>query len=835
MSPSQPRFPKIGSQHVLESGDNSVSNLSPSCDSMSEHHASSLRPAASRTELPQTCMKQICFWTLDPADGLPGNTHHDAESLARKILQVRKVPTRGDILQLFELLPHEKPPRGSGSGSCFSCGMFAQNTLRGLRVGSRKFPDSARVLTAFARGCAPGHVFTSVNLFCNVRTALHVDSNNDHYANLVAGISSFEGGQILVENPRGRHRMQTSEGSVSADLLEIAGTHALFDAYRLKHETTEWRGSRLVLVAFSVKGSSSLCDEDRAALLDQGFVLPPTPECSTNDPPTVAQVPMKSLPPGLTQRVASRCLGDLFFLELFCGTGGLAAAVKKVGFGTSIGVASRVTGCTKCPVIPMNLLNASQHALLWDMLAKPNLCAVHICPPASDQTIVNLCVDVVSWCHSRGILLTIEGPVSSSTWDGPLGRKCKALGFLKTTLHQCMFGAAHAKHSAIFHNYPEVRRLCLLCDHQHQHAAWDQTVDGPISAYPLAMCQSLARAIRDTLEHAGCSCAPPAVSLSRAAQAATYKQPKGTRMPPLVPARSGLVVLRGPGKFMPATGVLKQFTPIAPEITSMPPVHGLAAGSKCTRSMLYGGWGTDHGPIREMTFAIPHSCDDFVKFASAAEHPRHLYSGVPDVLADCVRKCATTPYVEVGKERTEALRKWTLRAQELREQVDPNPPKGHCAKILEGKDLRLFQEMLDASGHADSHLPSCIREGFHLMGPLPNSGVLQRKSTFATLTPDEVRANAAAVRTAIWNACKGTKHDRVAEEVSRITKEEKMNGWLEGPFFDDIPEGAVLSRRFGVEQTSTKPDGTVVSKVRPIDDFTESQVNLSLWAQDCRS
>ena len=270
--------------------------------------------------------------------------------------------------------------------------------------------------------------------------------------------------QILVENPRGRHRMQISEGSVSADLLEIAGTHALFDAYRHRHETTEWRGSRLVLVAFSVKGSFSLCDEDRAALLDQGFVLPPTPECSTNDPPTVAQVPVKSLPPGLTQRVASRCLGGLFFLEIFCGTGGLAAAVKKVGFGTSIGVASRVSGCTKCPVIPMNLLNASQHALLWDMLAKPNLCAVHICPPTSDQTILELCVDVVSWCHSRGILLTIEGPVSSSTWGGPLGRKCKALGFLKTSLHQCMFGAAHAKHSAIFHNYPEVRRLFLLFD-----------------------------------------------------------------------------------------------------------------------------------------------------------------------------------------------------------------------------------------------------------------------------------------------------------------------------------------------------------------------------------
>ena len=40
-----------------------------------------------------------------------------------------------------------------------------------------------------------------------------------------------------------------------------------------------------------------------------------------------------------------------------------------------------------------------------------------------------------------------------------------------------------------------------------------------------------------------------------------------------------------------------------------------------------------------------------------------------------------------------------------------------------------------------------------------------------------------------------------------------------------LQEGAVLSRHFGVEQTSTKPDGTVVSKVRPIDNFTESQIN----------
>ena len=37
----------------------------------------------------------------------------------------------------------------------------------------------------------------------------------------------------------------------------------------------------------------------------------------------------------------------------------------------------------------------------------------------------------------------------------------------------------------------------------------------------------------------------------------------------------------------------------------------------------------------------------------------------------------------------------------------------------------------------------------------------------------------------------------------------------------------MLTRRFGVRQTSTQADGTAIDKTRPIDDFTESQVNLT--------
>ena len=149
-----------------------------------------------------------------------------------------------------------------------------------------------------------------------------------------------------------------------------------------------------------------------------------------------------------------------------------------------------------------------------------------------------------------------------------------------------------------------------------------------------------------------------------------------------------------------------------------------------------------------MTFSVPKSCEEFVRQACFAEHPKHLYSGVPEVLTRCV------------------VRKWVLCANELAEQPDPDPPRGHCADILTGKDLRLFQEMLDASGHVDSKLPDQVRRGFDVMGPLPDLGAMPKRNTFATLTPKEVRENSSATNTAIFHASKASK-DLTQEELAR--------------------------------------------------------------------
>ena len=116
----------------------------------------------------------------------------------------------------------------------------------------------------------------------------------------------------------------------------------------------------------------------------------------------------------------------------------------------------------------------------------------------------------------------------------------------------------------------------------------------------------------------------------------------------------------------------------------------------------------------------------------------------------------------------------------------------------------------------------------HLMGPLPETGALPTRVTVGSLTPEEVRTNAEINNKAIWEAAKTCRDPEVAQAVYDATISERDRGWLQGPIdFESLPPGAVLTRRFGVEQTSFDVNAGSIKKVRPIDDYTESLVNLT--------
>ena len=75
--------------------------------------------------------------------------------------------------------------------------------------------------------------------------------------------------------------------------------------------------------------------------------------------------------------------------------------------------------------------------------------------------------------------------------------------------------------------------------------------------------------------------------------------------------------------------------------------------------------------------------------------------------------------LEVGRHRTEELRKWMGRANDLQGVEDSLKAKlpEHCARILKKKRLALFKEMLECSKHKKATIVADMAEGFTLVDP----------------------------------------------------------------------------------------------------------------------
>ena len=76
-------------------------------------------------------------------------------------------------------------------------------------------------------------------------------------------------------------------------------------------------------------------------------------------------------------RVHNNSLSDLIFVEIFSGTAGLTAAVRKLGFAHSLGIDAHVNKQVKSPVLRIDLSSSHGQALLWRILRQPRVFAVH--------------------------------------------------------------------------------------------------------------------------------------------------------------------------------------------------------------------------------------------------------------------------------------------------------------------------------------------------------------------------------------------------------------------------------------------------------------------------
>ena len=132
------------------------------------------------------------------------------------------------------------------------------------------------------------------------------------------------------------------------------------------------------------------------------------------------------------------------------------------------------------------------------------------------------------------------------------------------------------------------------------------------------------------------------------------------------------------------------------------------------------------------TAAHPWTPDQFVGLACKAHRPKTLAGALPEQMKQAISRRVDQGPVTTARHRTEVLRKWFLRAKELRD-LGPDPCVcDTAAPLLQGKCMRLLRELITASEYGDNALPEDIGKGFDLLGQIPASNVLPKKTSFAS-------------------------------------------------------------------------------------------------------
>ena len=174
---------------------------------------------------------------------------------------------------------------------------------------------------------------------------------------------------------------------------------------------------------------------------------------------------------------------------------------------------------------------------------------------------------------------------------------------------------------------------------------------------------------------------------------------------------------------------------------------------------------------------------------------------------------------QVVLHRKKWLHHWLTRSKELEGdekllKADVVPER---KRILNNKRILVLREILQHEQYTDLQLPDDIFNGFSLAGHLPVSNTLPKKFALATMAVQELEDTARRSREVIRRMTQSSGDTEVDQKLLEKTREEASKGWLVGPLdWSELGPTAVVSRRFPVQQGS---------KIRPIDDYSQSQIN----------
>ena len=402
------------------------------------------------------------------------------------------------------------------------------------------------------------------------------------------------------------------------------------------------------------------------------------------------------------------------------------------------------------------------------------------------------------------------------------------------SFHTCMFAASRKKDTALWTSIPDLRRrLERKCDGNHEHLKWGKTSTGFATAeecaYNDTLCAAWAEGIFDFAISQGFQPPPATIGEVQAASThATYVNkailgclPRGRKLLPVI------------SEFLQP----QQF-----DISSLPLVQHLALnkripdecavfpkGSKLLRFVIPdggGGEGSQFGLPTQAMIGVPRSPAEFLREACKLVHPTALAMSVGTLMLRNIDAYNDPVGLEVRRIQCSFSDKLVkmcvaLKAEEsaIRDKMDL-----HVRQVLVGKRIALFKNLLLDIEHPDSKIADEMAEGFPLCGWLPSSGVFPTKLRAPEIPEDFLRRLSKSISSRSIAATSSSGCDEADDKLWRATLDEVNDGFLDGPYKPcDLPTGCVVSPRFGLQQKN---------KLRPIDNFSASQVNGATGLQD---
>eukprot|EP00438_Fugacium_kawagutii_P016214 Skav224064 [mRNA] locus=scaffold534:600305:604852:- [translate_table: standard] len=259
-----------------------------------------------------------------------------------------------------------------------------------------------------------------------------------------------------------------------------------------------------------------------------------------------------------------------------------------------------------------------------------------------------------------------------------------------------------------------------------------------------------------------------------------------------------------------------------PSVTSEKPSPQSVAGKDIDSFSLSQARASNPDELRTQTWQIPWDPLQFIDEAQKAGHPCELATNVPSILKEAVEYHVRTTAAQRAADRASSVKHWLNRAVQLAEDEAAlhRTLPAHAQKIVKAKRLLLWKEMLEACDYHDMGVLDEFLHGVDLVGSIPDSGLWPKKFTPAVMTMGDLSDSSRRDRCAIGSRMSVPMEPSVAAAVWEQTQQEVKLGWLS----EEIPLSAIpladpISRRFGIQQGP---------KVRCIDDFTESSVNLTV-------